>query len=366
MRSILVALIISTALVSTSWANLEQGTAAYNRGDYSAAFAAFKSAAKGGNVEAKYRMGLLYLNGQGTPQNYPAAVKALEEAAERGHHEAQYQTARLYDMGRGVRAKNPLTAYKWFQKAADGGHPGAQYQMAIRFADGREVPQNYEKAFEWYLKAAEQGHMIAEFEVGQFYDLGLEEALCTRAKSPAQCRKRALKHAQGKDNAVLAFEWVMRAADQGYAAAQYKIGELYEQGRGVHKDAGAAAMWFTLAAEQGLVEAKFKADLYKKSTQTERKEVLDRRARAADIREAEKGSADAQLMVAKMYDNGVGVPKNFVKAYMWYNLAAAQGLTEAGDGRDKLELRMTSRQISDAQRLSQEMIEKIAANASAN
>ncbi len=366
MRSLLVALIISTALVSASWANLEQGTAAYNRGDYSAAFAAFKSAAKGGNAEARYRMGLMYLNGQGIPQNYPAALEALEGAAGRGHHAAQYQTARMYDIGRGVRTKNPLAAYKWFQKAANGGHPGAQYQMAIRYADGHQVPQNYEKAFGWYLKAAQQGHMSAQFEVGRFYELGLEAALCTRAASLAQCQQRARKHAQGKDDSVLAFEWIMRAADQGYAAAQYKIGELYEQGRGVRKDAGAAAMWYTLAAEQGLVEAQFKADLYKKSTQKERKEVLDRRARAADLREAEKGSADAQLMVAKMYDNGVGVPKNFVKAYMWYNLAAAQGLAEAGTGRDELELKMTPSQISDAQRLSQEMIEKIAAIGSAN
>ena len=366
MRRILVALIFSTALVSTSWANLEQGTTAYNRGDYSAAFAAFKSAAKGGNAEALYRMGLLYLNGQGIPQNYPAAVKALAGAAERGHHEAQYQVARMYEMGQGVRTKNPLMAYKWFQKAADGGHPGAQYQMAIRFADGRQAPQNHEKAFGWYMKAAQQRHMIAQFEVGRYYELGLETALCTRASSPIQCRQRARKHVEDKDDSVLAFEWIMRAADQGYAAAQYKIGEMYEQGRGVRKDAGAAAMWYTLAAEQGLVEAQFKADLYKKSTQTERKEVLDRRARAADLREAEKGSAEAQLMVAKMYDNGVGVPKNFVKAYMWYNLAAAQGITEAGDGRDELELKMTARQISDAQRLSQEMIDKIAANESAN
>ena len=60
------------------------------------------------------------------------------------------------------------------------------------------------------------------------------------------------------------------------------------------------------------------------------------------------------------YINGKGVPEDSVLAYMWYNLAAAQG-GEAGEraqsNKDLLEERMTREQIAEAQRLSREWLE---------
>ena len=60
---------------------------------------------------------------------------------------------------------------------------------------------------------------------------------------------------------------------------------------------------------------------------------------------AEQGDARAQLMIGSAYRTGAGVPKDFVLAHMWFNLAASQ-LT--GDGRqmsveyrDKIEKRIT-------------------------
>ena len=46
-----------------------------------------------------------------------------------------------------------------------------------------------------------------------------------------------------------------------------------------------------------------------------------------------------------------------VLAYMWYNLAQAQGLGPAGYNKDFIEERMTREQIAEAQRLSREWIE---------
>ncbi len=40
---------------------------------------------------------------------------------------------------------------------------------------------------------------------------------------------------------------------------------------------------------------------------------------------AEQGDADAQSNLGVMYDNGQGMPQDYVQAYMWLNLAAAQG-----------------------------------------
>jgi TPR repeat protein len=58
-----------------------------------------------------------------------------------------------------------------------------------------------------------------------------------------------------------------------------------------------------------------------------------------------------------MYDNGEGVPEDNVLAYMWFNLAAAQGNEDAQRNKDRAERQMTREQIAEAQRLSTEWIE---------
>ena len=58
-----------------------------------------------------------------------------------------------------------------------------------------------------------------------------------------------------------------------------------------------------------------------------------------------------------MYANGEGVPEDDVLAYMWWNLAAAQGYEDAQGNKDILEQQMTREQIAEAQRLSREWLE---------
>jgi TPR repeat protein len=55
-----------------------------------------------------------------------------------------------------------------------------------------------------------------------------------------------------------------------------------------------------------------------------------------------------------MYDSGWGVPQDYVKAHMWFNLSAAQGEQDAAEDRDKVAQRMTSAQIAEAQKLARE------------
>ena len=52
-----------------------------------------------------------------------------------------------------------------------------------------------------------------------------------------------------------------------------------------------------------------------------------------------------------MYDNGEGVPKNSVLAYMWFNIGGAYGDETARESRDNLERDMTPAEISRATEL---------------
>lgn len=47
-----------------------------------------------------------------------------------------------------------------------------------------------------------------------------------------------------------AAEWYRKAADQGHAEAQFKLGKMYATGNGVEKDEGKAAEWHRKAAAQ--------------------------------------------------------------------------------------------------------------------
>ncbi|MFT5815787.1 MAG: hypothetical protein ACI9VT_003562 [Psychroserpens sp.] len=54
------------------------------------------------------------------------------------------------------------------------------------------------------------------------------------------------------------------------------------------------------------------------------------------------------------------MPKNKVLAYVWWNIAAAQGSEVAANNRDLIEKDMTPNQIAEAQELSKEYYVKYA------
>ena len=54
-----------------------------------------------------------------------------------------------------------------------------------------------------------------------------------------------------------------------------------------------------------------------------------------------------------------GVPKDYVKAYAWYILAAAQGNEEASELKDSLREKMTTAQVAEAEELAAEIRDRI-------
>ncbi len=96
----------------------------------------------------------------------------------------------------------------------------------------------------------------------------------------------------------LAAGWFYRAAEQGYADAQFNLGLMYANGEGVPQDMEQAAELFKKAAEQGHV--------------------------------------DAQNNLGAMYFTGEGVARDEKKAIEWFEKAAAQGNQEARDNLDAI------------------------------
>ena len=54
------------------------------------------------------------------------------------------------------------------------------------------------------------------------------------------------------------FRFQIKLAEQGNPEAQYKVGEMYEMGKGVPKDVQKAQQWFEKAGAQGHKKAAYK------------------------------------------------------------------------------------------------------------
>ncbi len=57
---------------------------------------------------------------------------------------------------------------------------------------------------------------------------------------------------------MIAADWFLKSAKQGFAAAQYAVGRCYEEGIGVAKDTREALNWYRKAALQGHEDARNK------------------------------------------------------------------------------------------------------------
>lgn len=68
-----------------------------------------------------------------------------------------------------------------------------------------------------------------------------------------------------------------------------------------------------------------------------------------------QGDADAQNFLGFMFANGDDVPEDYVQAYVWWSLAAAQGHENASMAKEIIRKDMTPAQIAEAQKLSREL-----------
>ena len=150
-------------------------------------------------------------------------------------------------------------------KAAEKGNPKTPPRFVVRclFCYHKNIA-NDPKLARWLIKAAEQGIAEAQYFLGEIYV----------NKSPAE-----------------AVKWLRKAAEQEYYPAQSELGSCYWRGLGVEQDDDEAVKWCRKAAEQG--------------------------------------HPVAQGTIGYFYWKGLGVRKNFYEAIKWLSKSSEQGSEEA-------------------------------------
>ena len=115
-------------------------------------------------------------------------------------------------------------------------------------------------------------------------------------------------------------EWHLKAAEQGYTAAQFNLGFLYAEGYGGAQDYVEARKWYLKAAEQG--------------------------------------HAAAQNNLGALYQNADGVAQDYTMAYVWHNSAAARAHATASKNRDAVVAKLDAASLAEAQELSKEYFKR--------
>jgi uncharacterized protein len=170
---------------------------------------------------------------------------------------------------------------------------------------------DYAKALELWRPLAEKGNAEAQYRLGSLYMEG-----------------KGVEH----DDAA-ALKWFLRAAEQGYAAAQYNVGASYAEGAGVEKSDAEAAKWFRRAADQGM--------------------------------------AYAQLNLGLLYASGRGVPQDNIQAMTWLQLAlfalpAGAARSDVARAMGDVSAKMNDEQLQDARERARMWKVKPEANPEAN
>ncbi len=135
------------------------------------------------------------------------------------------------------------------------------------------------------------------------------------------------------DYATAFSEW-LPMAEAGHVEAQFGLGMLYRDGRGVARDRAESARWFQRAAEQGSMRAQTQiAGMYARG-----EGVAEDWGQAIGWwrRAAAQGSTRAQFHLGQAYEFGSGVEPDLAMAEQWYGEAAAQGYAPAQSRLDEV------------------------------
>jgi len=289
MKKLLLLLLLTISHTSLVYADFDDGMAAYKKGDYEIAYKEWKPLAEQGDVDAQYRLGQMYLKGEGFPLDIEKAIYWWSKAAEQGVGWVQKRLDKLLEVQK-VLAQ------------AEQGDALSQYKLGLRYSDGEGIPQDFEQGAYWVNQAAEQGNADAQYQLWIWLYDGIGIAV-DRAKG---------------------FCWLAKAAEQGHAEAQSDIRIFAKEDTGNCEE---APKELEPLAEEGGAEAQSTIGIFSNI------EVGVAAYQNGDYETALKeleplaiaGDPEAQNKVGWMNMLGNGVPQNSKKAFFWFHKSAEQG-----------------------------------------
>ena len=241
---------------------------------HGAALEKLRGVAESGEREAQWQLGRLYLDGVVVERNtreatrwfslaagsgHGAALQELTGVAEGGDSEAQWQLGRLYLDGTAA-VRNPREAAKWLDMAVGSGHEAAleklcgvakggereaQWRLGRLYLDGVVVERDSREAAKWFGLAASSGHSAALEGLRGVAESGEREAQWWLGRL-------YLDGVVAERDAREAANWLGLAASSGHSAALDELRRVTEGGDIANEDAYLVAMsWIRRVADTG-------------------------------------------------------------------------------------------------------------------
>lgn len=148
-----------------------RGREAAERGDFTAAYAAWRPLAERGDADAQFRIGVLLDQGLGVREDPFAAADWYRQAAEQGVHAAQVNLGLMLLQGRGGEVDD-AAAVAWFERAANANVPAALANLGHLHRIGRGVARDPVRAYALLRRAALFGNATAALGVAQMLAQG--------------------------------------------------------------------------------------------------------------------------------------------------------------------------------------------------
>jgi uncharacterized protein len=273
-----------------------------------------KSLSDSGSIEAQVKLATLYFKGERTSKDRKKAIEILTKAA-KDSPKAQGYLAHIYAGGYGVR-QNDAIAIEWIKKHRQSKIMNTiisipEADIALRFEDvdgyGLGTTIDWIEATKWHIKAAKLGLGTSQLWLGVAYEKGYSHVV------------------QSYEKAVYWYEKAIDAiasSPLGYKSSQAEayLGVLYLEGLGVRAD---KEKGMHLIFEKNIENFKYRCELA--LNRTGYSLVRYGEAYTNLIKQcSELGSPKAQYDLAWAYQQGKGVPENYILAYKWMTLAASK------------------------------------------
>ncbi|MBS4168439.1 SEL1-like repeat protein [Parachlamydia sp. AcF125] len=182
-------------------------------------------------------------------------AQLYKKAASQGLPESQYKLAQMYQGGlRGFKLSKEKAAI-WYEKAARLGHEEAGIALGKMLCQGEGIEKSFKKALYWLEKAGEknpkkmerdiaqlmndweklanEGNLRAQLDLGKFYEekalKNWEETLKCSKETEEGMEHKVSEHYKevGKQFWEKALKGYEKAAEQGSAEADYRVGRLF-------------------------------------------------------------------------------------------------------------------------------------------
>ena len=328
-------------------------------GEHALASHLYFFAARGGSMEATYRLGRFYETGLGVPKSPEEARRRYGIAAATGHKEALLALGEMAEEGVGGPVDAALALEVYGRLSALGVAEGA-YRLGVMYHTGKLIPADVLTAISHYKTAAEGGHAaandaLADISAAAERIYGSARSLAARGEEIAASeayRAAALlghagaafamgdlleKTANSPEERKEVFTYYRTAAEGGNPEGVYRLGLCYSRAYGVKRNYVLANDLLSMAARCHIkgAEAELAQLRARKHRRAARRfySISSVLYRKGDLMEAIKfrniaaklGSARARYVLGCHFEFGDGIPTDRVKAGAWYTRAAQAG-----------------------------------------